>query len=352
MMSKLVIKYLLLLIPFLLFNSFAQQKENTVSISCYVNPELYLQAGVIAYVSDKSGNISCTGRYVAIHNKSSSSFSYKVNNKWFTVKPQAKTVILLGGNSSPSSKSVSVLKLSVKYSPDPSGNIDNKIRTIAQLNAQSDKVKARELGGNSSAEQETGLNKSSNEALAILNKPLPKENPKAGETSVAKGPQKQAAASPKPKTPNKTGKSPTRTPRRVLAAKRVPASSTSGGLRIEFGSGVTGIGPNIKHKFNRRHALDAALLFFEKDVVGLGAQFERHFSVPGSRGLDWYIGIGPQFLLKDDNTKTSLVPVTGLEYSIPNAPLNFSFDWRPSFYLSSDNEVEAGRFGLSFRIRF
>ena len=87
-------------------------------------------------------------------------------------------------------------------------------------------------------------------------------------------------------------------------------------------------------------------------MIGLEGQFEHNFPVKKAPGLELYIGIGPQFLFQNEDTSTRLVPVAGIEYYFPNAPLNFSLDWRPAFHLSNDTDVEAGRFGLSLRYSF
>lgn len=89
-------RYLLLLLSFLSVHAFAQQKESTVSVSCYVNPELYLQAGVVAYVSDKSGNISCKGKHIGINNQSSNVFYYYIGSRRMSLKPEAKAVVQVG----------------------------------------------------------------------------------------------------------------------------------------------------------------------------------------------------------------------------------------------------------------
>lgn len=367
-------RYILLLLPFMYNAALAQQKESTVSISCYVNPELYIQASVIAQVSDKAGNVSCNGKYVSLNNKSENAFYYKMNNSWVMLKPQGRTVILVAGTNTASSKSPSVFKLSVKYKPDASGNISTKIRTISQLNAQTDQVKARELEGDASKKQEQGINKPSNEAVAKVNKPSTVETSKTppatttnkdiGEDVAVKDTPKTApkenkpesvpekkpvVVKAKPKAPTKQNR-PGSGPGNRTVRNGKPASANALGLRIDFGTGSTGVGPNLKHKFNRNLSLDAAIVFFEGDSVGLGAQVEQNLPVKGTPGLKWYIGVGPQFLFNNENTAISIVPVTGLEYNIPRSPLNFSFDWRPNFYFSPGADVEAGRFGLSFRV--
>lgn len=368
-------RYILLLLPFIYNTALAQQKETTVSISCYVNPELYMQAGVIAQVSDKAGNVSCNGKYISINNKSKNAFYYKINNSWVLLKSQGRTVIIGAGANNASPRSPSIIKLSVKYTPDASGNLSTKVRAITQMNAQTDQVKARELEGDVPKKPETVVSKPPTETIAKANKPSTIETQKTPpakaenndtETKVAKPapktPPKQSkpesvpekkrvVTKAKPKTPPKQNR-PTSAPASKQESKASQASATAVGLRIDFGTGSTGLGPNIKHRFNRKHSIDAAIVFFEGDVVGLGAQFERNFSVRGNPDVNWYIGIGPQFLFANENNTIALVPVTGLEFNIPNSPLNLSFDWRPNFHLSPVTDVQAGRFGLSLRVAF
>ncbi len=140
----------------------------------------------------------------------------------------------------------------------------------------------------------------------------------------------------------------------VLAQSKVGTSSYKNavGLRIDFGRGATGFGPNFKHKFSTTASIDAAILFFEGDIVGLGADYEYNAAVAGAPGLQWYAGIGPQFLFRNETTDIGVRPVGGLDYKIPGAPLNFSFDWRPLFLFSPHTDAEAGRFGLSLRAAF
>ena|GEM_PF-660349 len=318
--------------------SLAQQKESTVSVSCYVNPELYIQAGVIAYVSDEAGNVSCYGRYISINNKSSNSFYYKRGDKWTTVQARHRAVILA---SHTSSNSLSIVKLHVRYSLDQAGDAADKIRLIAKMNAETDLVKAGKSKGNVLGEEKSA---------AAAAKSVPKKTAAAPAKTVKRTETKAAA---KTGSSGKTVTSRTAQPsNRKSGGDAVTPLTSSIGLRIDFGTGPIGLGPNLKHKLNRNLFVDAAIVFFEEDRVGVVGQLEYNMPVKGARGLYWYIGIGPEFLFNNDDTAAGLVPAAGLEYKIPGAPLNFSLDWRPCFYLSPADHVDAGRFGLSFRVAF
>lgn len=128
---------------------------------------------------------------------------------------------------------------------------------------------------------------------------------------------------------------------------------TALGLRIEAGDGTTGVGFNAKHFFTRNNAIDANLIFYNGDVIGLGAEYQYNAPIAGVQGLDWYLGVGPNFLFGDGNTYIQIRPVAGLDYKIPAAPIDFAFDWRPAFTLNSDfDSVNAARFGISIRYAF
>lgn len=124
---------------------------------------------------------------------------------------------------------------------------------------------------------------------------------------------------------------------------------TGFGIRIDAGDGSTGVGFDIKHFFSPNNAVNADLLFFDGDVVGLGAEYQYNAPIEGASGLQYYVGFGPQFLFGNNNTAVGLRPVAGLDFKIPNAPLDFAFDWRPIFYVTPDTDFLAARFGISLR---
>jgi hypothetical protein len=347
-------RYILLLLFLTSGTIYAQQKESSVSVSCYVNPELYIQAGVVAHVSDKSGNMSCSGQYITFNNKSRNTFYYKSNNRWVALAPQKRAVVLVPRPKDAPQSSISLLKLGVKYKPD-AGSISSKLSAINDMNAQTEKVKARELSGET---LKTADHKPAAEPASKAVKPSALQ---PGTSSTAKTPTKTtktsttrttAVAKAKPQTRPRTSR-PSAVPQRKPQTRtaRMASRNNAVGLRVDFGTGPTGLGPNLKHKLNKTHALDAAIVFFQGDAVGLGVQVERNFPVRGTPGLDWYIGVGPQFLFSNQTNAFGIVPVGGLEYDIPGSPLNFSFDWRPALYLTPGT-VEAGRFGVSLRVAF
>ncbi len=361
-------RYIFLALLFTFKFALAQQKERTISVTCYVNAELYMEAGVIAYVSDKAGNISCQGHYVNISNKSKNLFYYLNGNRWIALKPQARAVSYMGG----SLKSASVVNLKVKYSPDASGGITTKIKTIDLLNAQSDRAKTRELEGDQSvaviSRPTAPVTKLESNPTVVPQKSSPtkaetkpqreptvaKTQTKTSSPAARKVPveKKQATTRTESKTSRHTGTSNTYASKRKVSPYSRMSARNALGLRVDFGTGATGIGPNYKRYFSKNVALDASLIFFEGNLTSLVGQVEKHFIMPSDPGLSLYVGAGPQLLFSRSNTALALVPVGGIEYNIPATPINLSFDWRPSLFLSPDADAEAGRFGLSLRIRF
>ena len=128
------------------------------------------------------------------------------------------------------------------------------------------------------------------------------------------------------------------------------------GLGLDFGDGPTLVGPSFKHFFNGNSALQAELLF-GNHTTRLQGFYQYHQSIKGAEGLNWYIGGGPGFNFYDDkyyrnDTQFLLMPMVGLDFKIPGAPIAMDFDWRPTAYIGDNSGFEAGRFGFGFRLTF
>ncbi|HAE65938.1 MULTISPECIES: hypothetical protein [Sphingobacterium] len=141
---------------------------------------------------------------------------------------------------------------------------------------------------------------------------------------------------------------------------------TAIGLGIDVGDGQTLFGPQIKHNFGGNDAGNAQVLFGDNITV-IGVDYSYNKRIPGSRGLSWYIGVGPQvsfidygkwhddwyddYHWKDGKTHTDFAirPALGLEFKIPSAPLAMHFDWKPWWNLSHGSNFEPSRFSLGFK---
>ncbi|HEU4634029.1 MAG TPA: hypothetical protein VFS22_08600 [Flavisolibacter sp.] len=126
------------------------------------------------------------------------------------------------------------------------------------------------------------------------------------------------------------------------------------GFRIDFGSGETVFGFSGKHFFTQNHAGEAQLLF-GSGITYIDLEYQYHAPIKNAAGLQWYAGVGPMFGFYSGGSDIFLRPVGGLDYKLNNAPINFSFDWRPTFRIthsSYGDQFTAGRFGLAARYAF
>lgn len=123
------------------------------------------------------------------------------------------------------------------------------------------------------------------------------------------------------------------------------------GLGIDLGNGETLVGPQFKHFFNGKDAINAQVLFGD-NITTLGVDYSYNQKFAGT-DLGWYIGVGPQMTFinnkHDKGSYLALRPAVGLEYKIPTVPLGFHFDWKPWWNLSKESDFEAGRFSLGFK---
>lgn len=124
------------------------------------------------------------------------------------------------------------------------------------------------------------------------------------------------------------------------------------GLGIDFGDGATLVGPSIRHHFSPKAAIQGDVLFGGNSTI-IQAFLQYNSSIPGAKGLDWYLGGGPSIQLYDGGSSFYLVPMIGLDYKFTGAPLALALDWRPRLYIGDSNsDFNAGRFGLGFRYTF
>ena len=127
---------------------------------------------------------------------------------------------------------------------------------------------------------------------------------------------------------------------------------TAAGLTVDFGTGITLVGPTVKHFFQENHAGQFEVLFGNNYTV-IEAFYQYHGQIDNAAGLKWYAGVGPGVGLYDGGSDFLLRPLGGLDYKINNVPLDFSFDWRPilTFY-DGGSDFEPARFSLGFRYAF
>lgn len=134
------------------------------------------------------------------------------------------------------------------------------------------------------------------------------------------------------------------------ASVNAQSYKTGLGMRLDLGDGNL-YGFSAKHFLSPNLAGEATLLFGSGINASLGAELQYHVPITSAAGLSWYVGGGLQTLFGKFNSGTYvwLRPIGGLDYKIATAPLNLSFDWRPTFQLNRGGGSDIGRFGLALR---
>jgi len=137
---------------------------------------------------------------------------------------------------------------------------------------------------------------------------------------------------------------------------------TAIGLGVDVGDGESLFGPQIKHSFSGRDAGNAQVLFGDHITV-IGVDYSYNQRISGTRGLTWYVGVGPQLSFidhgnwydddkhwdGDTHTDFAIRPALGMEFRIPSTPLAMHVDWKPWWNLSHGSHFEASRFSLGFK---
>lgn len=94
--------------------------------------------------------------------------------------------------------------------------------------------------------------------------------------------------------------------------------------------------------------------------INIGAAYQIHNDISGVDGLKWYYGAGASVFLYSfrnnfvgDNSSSTAIGLQGylgLDYRLPDAPVNVSLDWVPTFFLSGfGSGFGAGYGALSVR---
>lgn len=125
--------------------------------------------------------------------------------------------------------------------------------------------------------------------------------------------------------------------------------TTALGLGIDFGTGLTAVGPSAKFFLAEEHAVQTDILFASGATL-IQAIYQYHGPIENADGLKWFAGGGPGVNLFEGGSSFLLRPNVGLDFKIDGVPLAFSFDWRPAVsFFDGGSDFEAARFGLGFR---
>lgn len=156
----------------------------------------------------------------------------------------------------------------------------------------------------------------------------------------------------------------------ILIAAFICISTISYGQEINTGSDYkTAIGIkvypgafDIKHFIKPNVAVEGLVYIWQYGVRTTGL-YEIHGKISSVEGLKYYIGGGAHagfynnrwavdFPTRQSGADIGVDGVIGLDYKIPGAPINISFDWQPSIDLIGYNSFDAGWGGLGIRYTF
>lgn len=115
---------------------------------------------------------------------------------------------------------------------------------------------------------------------------------------------------------------------------------------LEFTAGYRGFGSGITR-------------YSWYNVTG-SYQIHKPLNIDGVDGLDWYYGFGgtvlfwtydDAFVNPGSNTNIGIQGYLGLSYTFPNAPVNISVDWVPTYFINGFNNGFGSDYG-SVGIRY
>lgn len=110
---------------------------------------------------------------------------------------------------------------------------------------------------------------------------------------------------------------------------------TAVGAKFYTGNGSQG-GINVRHILSERNAVEGTLLFYTGGL-GIEGLYEIQGGVNGAEGLQYFAGGGALLGAASgrNNSLTFALRLTaGLDYKIPDAPINLSLGLDPFFYLA------------------
>ena len=121
------------------------------------------------------------------------------------------------------------------------------------------------------------------------------------------------------------------------------------GVGIRFGGDLGGV--TVKHKFNATDAFEAIVAMPWKDGVILTVLYQRHIPVI-DHGFHLYYGAGGHVGALGKNFALGIDGIVGLEYKMPDLPLLFSIDYKPSFNIIRTSGFWMRDIALGIKVAF
>lgn len=123
-------------------------------------------------------------------------------------------------------------------------------------------------------------------------------------------------------------------------------------------------GLTVKHFVSQHEAIELSMSSRWNGSIFHGL-YEIHHNVMKDSRLNWYYGGGihighwklesnlhPWFSEDGSYTAFGLDGIAGMEYSLVDAPISFSFDWKPMFNLINKTRFRMDDVGLTIRVFF
>jgi len=124
------------------------------------------------------------------------------------------------------------------------------------------------------------------------------------------------------------------------------AQDYKGALGVRFSSKAALVNTSISLKYFFDEKIAAEGLITPDDPFALGLLIEWH--QPMLTNFKYFYGGGVYAGFSGDR-RVGLHGIIGLDYKIPNIPLNFSIDWKPELTVAKEFSFEPQALGVSAR---
>jgi hypothetical protein len=132
----------------------------------------------------------------------------------------------------------------------------------------------------------------------------------------------------------------------IVISSSVKAQDYKGALGVRFSSKAALVNTSVSLKYFFDEKIAAEGLITPGDPFALGLLIEWH--APLVTNLKYFYGGGLYAGFSGDR-RVGLHGVIGLDYKIPNIPLNFSIDWKPELTLAKEFSFEPQALGATAR---
>jgi hypothetical protein len=126
--------------------------------------------------------------------------------------------------------------------------------------------------------------------------------------------------------------------------------SFAGGLRLSTPAPTLSNAISVKYFIKESTAIEGIVSFGSR--FGLGALYEKHQTINGTPGFQWFYGGGAYLGFGDKKTYLGPTGIVGLDYKFDNIPLNLSLDWKPELDILPSINFVPDAIALTARFTF